>query len=319
MNKLILLSGASGFVGKNLLQYSQVQAPHFQFIKLVRDNYKIAQDEMAWSALTETELPNLDAIIHLAGKAHDIKNVADPISYFEINTKLSLKLFEAFLRSSATQFIFMSSVKAVADAAERTLTEEAYPNPISVYGQSKRLAEQQMQKALQIWKEAHPNAIKKLIILRPCMIHGPGNKGNLNALYQLVYKGIPWPLAAFENKRSFVSIENLCFTLHQFINHDLKEGIYQVADDDAISTNELIQLIGQANQKRIRLLRIPKSVIIALAKLGDTLNLPLNSERLQKLTENYVVSNTKLVKTIGVPLPVNSKEGLLQTLKSFNK
>jgi nucleoside-diphosphate-sugar epimerase len=319
MSNTILLSGASGFVGKNLLQYFLHQASHVNFFQIRREKEAKAVNSITWDELGNTILPELNAFIHLAGKAHDLKSVSDPSAYFDINTKLSLKLFEAFLRSSATQFIFISSVKAVADEVDGTLTEDIIANPITAYGQSKLLAEQEMHQALKTWQKAHPTVKKKLIILRPCMIHGPENKGNLNLLYQLVQKGIPWPLAAFENKRSFLSIENLCFAIHQFLTRDLNEGVYHIADDEPLSTNELIKLIGEASNKKITLLHIPKSFITSLAKVGDKLKLPLNSERLQKLTGNYVVSNAKLVNEIGSPLPVKSKQGLLKTLKSFNK
>ena len=152
------------------------------------------------------------------------------------------------------------------------------------------------------------------------MIHGPGNKGNLNLLFQLVAKGLPWPLGAFENQRSFLSIENLCFVIKELIkNTAIPSGVYQVADNKALSTNELIQLLGTSLEKKKRILNIPASWIKVAAKLGDHLHLPLNSERLQKLTENYVVSNQKIVKAMGKPLPVESIEGLLKTFRSFRK
>jgi len=139
-------------------------------------------------------------------------------------------------------------------------------------------------------------------------------------LYQLVSKGLPWPLGDFQNQRSFLSIDNLCFVIKELLeNENISSGIYNVADDEALSTNELIALVGQSLAKKNRILNIPSHWIKRIAKLGDTLNLPLNSERLQKLTENYVVSNDKVVKAIGKPLPVSSREGLLRTFQSFKE
>jgi nucleoside-diphosphate-sugar epimerase len=94
------------------------------------------------------------------------------------------------------------------------------------------------------------------------MIHGPGNKGNLNLLYKIVFKGLPWPLGAFENKRSFCSIDNLCFIINELIdNNKIPSGIYNVADDEAISTNELISLIAERQGKKSYILKIPKFII----------------------------------------------------------
>jgi len=117
-----------------------------------------------------------------------------------------------------------------------------------------------------------------------------------------------------------LSIENLCFVIKELLeNERIHSGIYNVSDDKAISTNYLIQIIGQSLGKKSRILNIPSSLINGIAKLGDYLHLPLNSERLQKLTENYVVSNDKIVAFIGKPLPIKAEEGLLRTFESFKK
>lgn len=151
------------------------------------------------------------------------------------------------------------------------------------------------------------------------MIHGPGNKGNLNLLYNLVSKGLPWPLGAFENKRSLCSIDNLCFIIKELIEReDIPSGVYNVADDEALSINELIGLIAQSQNKSPRVWNISKSFIKIVAKIGDYLHLPLNSERLQKLTESYLVSNAKIKHALGKELPISAKVGLLKTFKSFS-
>ena len=214
--------------------------------------------------------------------------------------------------SDAKVFILLSSVKAVADSVQKELSEAYIPHPITDYGKSKLLAEQY------ILSKLIPEC-KRVYILRPCMVHGPESKGNLNLLYQIVSKNIPWPLGAFENKRSFCSIDNLMFILKELIEReDIPSGIYNVADDESLSTNELIQLVAQSQNRKAKLWNISKKFIEGVASLGDKLHLPLNSERLHKLTSSYVVSNAKIKAAIGKPLPVSSREGLLKTFKSFN-
>ena len=150
------------------------------------------------------------------------------------------------------------------------------------------------------------------------MIHGPGNKGNLNLLYQLVSKGIPWPLGHFENKRSFTSIDNLAFVIQEIIEKEIDPGTYQIADDEPLSTNRLIQLISESKNKKTRIWNFNKKLISNFAKLGDLLHLPLNTERLKKLTESYVVSNKKLKTALGIEkMPVNAEDGMRKTLRSF--
>jgi nucleoside-diphosphate-sugar epimerase len=150
------------------------------------------------------------------------------------------------------------------------------------------------------------------------MIHGPGNKGNLNLLYNLVSKGIPWPLGAFQNQRSFCSIDNLMFIFKELIEReDIPSGIYNIADDMPLSTNEIIAILAESQNKNPKICKVSKRLIELIAKVGDVLKLPLNEERLQKLTESYIVSNKKLINAIGKPLPVSSREGLLKTFQSF--
>jgi len=291
----IYLTGASGFVGKNLISYL---GDRFYITKYSRGS-KINIQE--------------DTLIHLAGKAHDLKNASLETEYYSVNTDLTKEVFNAFLASKAKVFIFLSSVKAVADDVQLELKEDVIPNPITHYGKSKLLAEQY------IFSKKIPDG-KRIYILRPCMIHGPGNKGNLNLLYNFVSKGFPWPLGAFENKRSFCSIDNLCYIINELIDNDkILSGIYNISDDEAISTNELIGLIAEGQGEKIYILKIPQLIIISVSKLGNVFKLPLNIERLTKLTETYVVSNKKIKQAISKPLPLTAKEGLIKTLNSFGK
>ena len=299
MLKSIVITGATGFVGVNLQNY-------------LKTSHEIESISVRYQANQQLEIKE-DAIIHLAGKAHDLKKVSQPSDYYEANYELTKQLFDAFLISEAKVFVFMSTVKAVADEVKGILSEDEIPNPKTHYGIAKHQAEQY------ILSQSLPEE-KRVYILRPCMIHGPGNKGNLNLLYQLVSKGLPWPLGAFENQRSFLSIDNLCFVIKELLdNTSIPSGVYQVADDTALSTNELIQLSGKSLDKKSRILNLSQKMISSIAKLGDYLYLPLNSERLQKLTENYVVSNRKIIKAIGKTLPVSTEQGLMMTFESFKK
>lgn len=292
----VLVSGAGGFLGSNLIPYLEDLASITSLGR--KSNFR-------------DELSDTHAVINLAGLAHDLKSVADPSSYYQVNTEYSNRLFDAFLASDAEVFITISSVKAIADTTDEILVEETSPNPQTHYGKSKLMAEYYIQ-SKQI------PAGKRVYILRPCMIHGPGNKGNLNLLYQVIKRGFPWPLAAFSNKRSYCSVENICFVIKELIERkDISTGTYHIADDDALDTNQVIQLIGESLNQKVYLIPIPKRFITFIARLGDLLHLPLNSERLSKLTENYQVSNQKLKNALGKELPVQAREGLLATLASF--
>lgn len=292
--KSIFITGSTGFVGRNIIQYFNSEFEFYIFSK--NKKIKIKQD----------------VVLHLAGKAHDLKNTSNVQEYYIVNSELTKLIFDNFIESDAKVFIILSSVKAVADKLDCELTEEYIPNPITHYGKSKLLAEQY------ILSKLIPEG-KRVYILRPCMIHGPGNKGNLNLLYKIVSKGLPWPLGAFENKRSFCSIDNLCFIIKKLIeNGQIPSGIYNIADDKPISTNELVKLISKCLGKKIFIWSIPKLFIRLIFTLGDILRLTYNKEMLKKLTETYIVSNEKIKHAIKKPFPMNSKEGLTKTFKSFN-
>ena len=127
------------------------------------------------------------------------------------------------------------------------------------------------------------------------MIDGSGNKGNLNLLYKLVSKGLPWPLGVFENKRSFCSIDNLMFIIKELIERDnIPSGVYNVADDDALSTNEVISILAESQNRRPKIWKIWKELIEFVAKISNLIKLPLSEERLHKLTDSYIVSNQKI-------------------------
>jgi nucleoside-diphosphate-sugar epimerase len=302
-NKQILITGITGFVGQNLRSYL---TEDFDVKGITRKG----NNGLTYKTFLK-ENKSYDVMIHLAGKAHDLKKESKDNEYYEANFELTKRLYNQFLQSEAQQFIYISSVKAVADSIKGVLTEETTPNPITVYGKSKRMAEDYIL--------ANLHATKKVYILRPCMIHGPGNKGNLNLLFDLVRRGFPWPLGGFDNQRSFLSIENLCFVIKELlVQETVLSGIYNIADDDAISTNELVALISKSQNKRVRIFSVPKRLITGIAKTGDFLRLPLNSERLQKLTDSFVVGNLKIRKAIDKPFPVNVKSGLLKTFASFN-
>ena len=307
----ILITGVHGFVGSNLVEALKKEHTIYglDIISPQKDGVRFT---FSWDFLDKPEeIPEIDAIIHLAGKAHDTKNQSAADVYFKVNTGLTQKIFDWFLaQPSCKKFVFFSTAKAAADKVEGVLTEDVVPSPVGPYGESKIAAEKYIQE--------HMPADKQVYIFRPCMIHGPGNKGNLNLLYNVVKKGIPWPLGAFDNRRTFTSVENICFAVDGVLTKDVPSGIYNMGDDEALSTNELIEEICKSLGKRAHIWRLPKGLMNGVAKVGGWLHLPLNPERLRKLTENYISSNEKIKKALGVTrMPVDARKGLQKTLESF--
>ena len=303
------MTGIHGFVGSNLVK-SLASEHTFFGLDIISPINKDVVFTFSWDDLDKGQLPDVDVIIHLAGKAHDTKNASNKDVYFSVNTGLTQKIYDFFLRSKAQKFIFFSTVKAVADKVEDVLTEDVMPAPIGPYGESKLKAEEYIM--------AHFPPEKHVYIFRPCMIHGPGNKGNLNLLYSIIKKGIPWPLGAYNNRRTFTSIDNLSYVISGVLRNDIPSGIYNIGDDEPLSTNELIDSICTSLGRKAHIWKLPKGLMNGVARIGGWLHLPLSPERLQKLTENYVSSNAKIKAALGIDrMPVRAMDGLKKTLESF--
>lgn len=271
----ILMTGSHGFVGTNL-------------IEALSDKHEI----ICWDVRVDQPLPEVDVVIHLAGLAHDTKHTTEAEAYFKVNTLLTQQIYDRFLASSAKKFIFFSSIKA--------------QDGDTPYALSKKQAEDYILNNMDD---------KRVYILRPCMIHGKGVKGNLPLLYKVIKTGFPWPLAAFENQRSYASMGNVSYVVSELLRKDVESGVYPICDDEAVSTNELISIICGCLGKETKLWRIPQGIITICAKIGDLFHLPLNSERLNKLTENYVVDNSSIKQTIGIAkMPIKAIEGLKSTI-----
>lgn len=308
----VAITGIGGFVGGHISRH--LHSCHHTIIGIDINNPTCpnASALLCWNDLGN--LPQMDVFIHLAGIAHDVRNVIDLKEYMDVNVGLTKQIFRAFLDNKAEMFVFFSSVKAVADhMVDSVLTEEQDPSPMTPYGESKLEAEKYL------LSSRLPSG-KTLVILRPCMIHGPGNKGNLNLLFRIINRGIPYPLGAFENKRSFTSICNLNHVIQLIVSRGIPSGVYNIADDESVSSCQLIRIISASMNKKPRIWRVNRSIIRSFFKIGDFLHLPFNSERLSKLTESFVVSNQKIKDVLMIDrMPFSAREGLEFTLKSFSR
>ena len=314
----LLITGIHGFVGSNLVK--ALSKDHIIYgLDIIAPEKTGVIKTFSWEDLDAERVPAVDGIIHLAGKAHDTKNQAAADVYFKVNRDLTIKVFDYFSKhSEIKKFVFFSTAKAAADKVDGVLMEDVVPTPVGPYGESKIAAEKYILSCI----EQRPSQFdgRGVYIFRPCMIHGPGNKGNLNLLYSVVKKGIPWPLGAFENRRTFTSVENICFAVNGVLTKDVPSGIYNMGDDEALSTNELIEEICKSLGKKAHIWKLPKGLMTGIAKIGGWLHLPLDPERLRKLTENYISSNAKIKAALGIEkMPVNAREGLKVTLDSFNE
>ncbi|MBS1680087.1 MAG: NAD-dependent epimerase/dehydratase family protein [Bacteroidetes bacterium] len=300
----ILITGISGFVGSNLVAHFK-NLPHYKLFGYGRKQTTCQDFVFLENGNSITLDENkVDTVVHLAGIAHDLKGNYQPEDYYTVNYEGTKSIVDQFLKSKATKFIFVSSIKAACDVSSTPALESIAPLPVTHYGKSKRKAEEYI-----LSKEW---GSKKIFILRPAMMHGPGNKGNLNLLYRFVKYGLPFPLGAFHNQRSFHGIDNFCFVIQALIEKDIDSGIYHLADNGFLSTSQLYHIIAKSLGKNSRVVHVPRKIMEGCAALvGKT-------SMLNKLTEDMMVSNNKISEAMGSSMPLSLEAGLIKTIRSFD-
>ena len=307
----IFITGVSGFAGYTLVRHfngkeSFTMFGHSRNILKTKAKYKDVDIALvdSYSAQQFNDL-KIDCVIHLAGIAHDLSGQYKEEDYVKVNFEGTKEIYDQFLESSATQFIFVSSIKAAVDQAENAVDENVAPRPQTPYGRSKRKAEEF------ILSQDLPST-KRFYILRPCMIHGPQNKGNLNLLYRYVKSGLPYPLGSFQNQRSFLSADNFSFYIERILTRGIPSGIYNLSDTGTLSTCDVVRLIARAMDRRARIWHVPgKLVQLGAAVLGKRM--------LSKLTENMIVPNDKIISSINDSPPLSLDEGIVKTIRSFHE
>lgn len=297
MAAVVLITGIRGFVASHLQRHLTEGGCSVIGVSRKADH---SRGIYSWDDMRSDRLPHIDAIIHAAAIAHDLDNSISEEQYQAANVDLTAQTYDYFCRhTSVSSYIFVSSIAV-----------EAFAD--SPYGRSKVSAERY------IADNRERSRGRQVVVLRPAMIYGEGNKGNLPLLFNVVRRGLPWPLAAFRNTHSFVYIDNFCHIVSRVIERHEVCGTFAVADDTPLSTTRIIALAAEATGRKARLWRIPKSIVKAIAKVGDVMPLPLDTSRLEKLTRDLVVDNTAIKQALGITtLPVATDEAFRRTFAAM--
>ncbi|MDO4319897.1 MAG: NAD-dependent epimerase/dehydratase family protein [Bacteroidales bacterium] len=313
----ILITGIHGFVG-NCLTDALGGRHRLYGLDIVQPARKGVAHTYGWDELDS--LPPVDAVIHLAAIAHDVEGRVPDDKVMQVNTGLTKQIFDKFMADRRIgQFIYFSSCSVFADPAvmQRDVLDENTPvSPTTAYGRSKVESERYINDAV---KNATDDlAGRKVYIVRPAMIYGHGAKGNLRLLHAFVRHGMPWPLGAFDNSRTFVSATNVQYVIGRMLEGDVPADTYMLADDESLSTNRLVTLIAESLGRRARIMHVPRGIIRAMVAMGDIMHLPLNKARFAKLTGNCIVSNARLRRALGIGrMPVAADDAMRDTLKSL--
>ena len=269
---MILLTGATGFVGQAVFARLAGKMPlrivlrdaHKKF-SAKHPDYEISLARLSKEQDWTSSLKNVSCIIHLAARAHIVKETApDPLAKFrDVNTEGTLALAEQAYHLGVKRFVFVSSIKVNGEITKpgNPFRTQDIPAPVSNYGISKMEAE----KGLMVLSA---KTGMEIVIIRPPLVYGPGVKGNFAHMVYWLKKGTPLPFGAIHNQRSFVALDNLVDLLVTCIDHPAAANeIFFVSDDEDVSTTELLHRLGRAIGCPARLIPIPEKLLQAAATL----------------------------------------------------
>jgi nucleoside-diphosphate-sugar epimerase len=322
--KSILITGPTGFIASHLIPYFTKQG--YQIRAALRNTSTALPPNVTPILVGEIDgnndwteaLQDIDTVIHLAARAHILndKSPNPEAEFFKTNTQGTANLVRQSIAAGVKHFIFISSIGAMATLSDQPLTENSPCNPDTPYGRSKLQAE----KAL--IELAGPSKMT-WTILRPTLVYGPGNPGNMERLIKLINRGLPLPFGSVKNRRSFVYVGNLIDAIATCLTHPkAKNQTFIISDGQDLSTPELIQKIAKYLEKPCNLLPLPPSLLKLGGYLGNTgerlLNrpLPLNSQTIDRLLGSLIVYTTHIQNRLNWQPPFTIDEGLLQTLRS---
>ena len=307
--KTVLVTGATGFVASHLLPVLHRQG--CQIIAAVRNHWirdlsipvktnKI--NEIDRKTNWHSALLGVDTVIHLAARAHILhEDIPNPEAEFlKVNTEGTANLIKQSIEAGVKHFVFISSIGAMATLSDQILTESSPCLPNTPYGLSKLKAEQAL-------TDLTKNNSMTWTILRPTLVYGPGNPGNMERLMKLINRGFPLPFASLYNRRSFVFVGNLVDAIATCISHPKATGeTFLISDGEAVSTPELIRRIANALDQPARLFPMPPNW---LERFGQF----TGSSAIERLLGSLTVDSRKIQQTLHWQPPFTMTQGLQAT------
>lgn len=315
----VLVTGATGFIGHHLL--SALQKTDWDIISALRDVSKevVTPSVVVGNINQETNwqkaLNGVSAVVHLAARAHQLQDTSpDPEQAFrQVNTEGTANLVKQSIAAGVQHFVLISSIGAMATLRDDQLTVDTPCHPDTPYGRSKLASEQALIKLTQ-------ESSMTWSILRPTLVYGPGNPGNMERLMKLINTGFPLPFGSIKNRRSFIYVGNLVDIILRVLTHpNAKNQIFLCSDGQDLSTPNLVRKIAECANQPCRLLAVPPSLLKLSGNAGDIVqyllsrSFILNSETLNRLTGSLYVDNSNLYSLLDWRPLYSVTDGLSQT------
>ena len=311
---LVLVTGATGFIGHALVQQLQNKSGISLRAALRRNvvNLPSGVDSVQVSDLSsinnwEAALSGVDVVIHAAARVHVIRdNSFDPLTEFRrVNVEGTLNLARQAATERVHRFIFISSIGVNGAQSSKPFSETDIPNPTEPYAISKLEAENSL-------LEMTRRSSMELVIIRPPLVYGPGAPGNFARLYRAVERGIPLPLGAINNRRSFIGLDNLVDLIVTCVDHPAAANQIFLAGENAdLSTTEFLQKLGIALGKPARLFPVPAQLLILIATLIG------KKAEVERLSGSLQVDISKARALLGWEPPISVDEGFRRAADAF--
>lgn len=309
----VLVTGATGFVGAHLVpllleRRHAVRAAVRRADAAVPGADTVAVGDIGPDTAWDAALEGVEAVVHLAARVHVMRERStDPLAAFRrVNTEGTGRLAAAAAAAGVRRFLFVSSVKAVADESRsEPIRADTPPDPHSPYGWSKLEGERAL-------AEAAAGSGMETTVLRPPLVYGPGVGGNFRTLMRLVRRGVPLPLGRVENRRSLLFVGNLADCVEACLVHpDAGGRTFLLHDGLPLSTAELVRRLAFAFNRPARLAKVPPPLLAAAARLAG------RRAAYDRVAGSLVVDDRAIHRAIGWSPPRNTAYGLRVTADWF--